>query len=108
MPLMSIDGITTELPSKQNDPEDVNVLVYILPVASILFAAVLILCILCIFKRMKKTKLKYKDSEIPRTESTVSEEYEAYREPYIEYEPYGTDYPSIDSEINENLNYVSS
>ena len=94
---------TTVAPSLQQanpDTEKDNLLVYLLPAILISLAIVIILGILFILKRIKKTKSKYKNSEVPRTQSTVSGEYEDY----------GTDYPSTESdiEINTNMNYVSN
>ena len=54
--------LTTKLPTEKN-----NVLVYILPVASILLASVIILGIFCIVKRFRKTTSNYKTSETPQT-----------------------------------------
>ena len=98
---------TTKVSTAQNEVfnqtslvsvEEINVLVFVLPVASILLAATIIIGIFCVFKRTKRTKSKYKNSEIPRTQSTASEEYEEY----------GTDFQSTDSEITENLYYDSN
>ena len=79
---------------------NVNLLVYLLPVTLVSLAVVITLGILFILKRIKQAESKYKNSEVPRTQSTVSGEYEDYR----------TDYPSTESgtEINTNMNYVSN
>ena len=89
----SISAISSMSFETTTDP---LLLAYILPVASIVFAAVIVLSIYCILKRIKIKKSKYKTSEIPRTQSTVSGDYEEY----------GTDFPSTGSEITENMNYV--
>ena len=97
---------TTVAPSLQQanhdtvtDPKD-NLLVYLLPALLVSLAVVIILGILLILKRIKKTKSKYKNPEEPRTQSTVSGEYEEY----------GSDYQSTQSgtEINTNMNYVNN
>lgn len=96
---------TTELSSTQNESSnrttlleatEIKVLVSILLAVLILLVVVNILGIFCVLKRRKRTKSKYKNSEIPRTQSTVSGTYEEYE----------TDVPSNDSEITENLNYA--
>ena len=95
---------TTELSSTQNESSnqttllEIKVLVSILLAVLILLVVVIILGIFRVLKRWKRTKSKYKNSEIPRTQSTVSGAYEEYE----------TDVPSNDSEITGNLNYVSN
>ena len=100
-PINHHHNVTTPmLPQETPDTTcpEVNLLVYILPVTLVLLAVVIILGILCIIKRIKQTKSKYKNSEIPQTQSTVSGDYEEY----------GNDYPSTNTEINTNMNYVSN
>ena len=76
-----------------------NVLIHILPVASALLAALIILGILCTLKRFQNTKTNDQTSEIQRSQSAISEEYE-------EYETY---FPSteLSTEIHENVNYAA-
>ena len=94
---------TTAPPPAQTNPDtptELNPLVYILPVALFSFAVVIILTILCILKKIKQAESKYKNSGVPRTQSTVSGDYEEY----------GSDYQSTASgtQINANMNYVSN